>query len=142
VSIRKQTGTQGEKDVINLVRCPNCNKALMLLPPDYPLYDVQCTGCSFRAQVKTVQSKPKNRIFGAGWEVVNKVLKAGFIMPPLIINYIWSERNVPRRKILFYPFIPKTNLEHRPIKSGSRLNYKMFDYDGLLTLPHFNLYEE
>ena len=53
----KVTGDIGELEVIKLVACPNCNRKLMLLPKGYPLYDVQCTGCSFRAQVKTNQSK-------------------------------------------------------------------------------------
>ena len=42
----------GEKVVVEKVPCPNCGKRLMPLPPNYPLYDLQCTGCLFRAQVK------------------------------------------------------------------------------------------
>ena len=45
-------GDIGEKEVVDLVPCPNCKKSLMQLPSNYPLYDVQCEGCSFRAQVK------------------------------------------------------------------------------------------
>ena len=63
----KQTGNQGEQEVVDLIACPNCGKKLMLLPPNYPLYDVQCTACSFRAQIKTNNSKPKSEVFGAGW---------------------------------------------------------------------------
>jgi len=78
MSKSKDSGDVGEREVVNLVPCPNCKKKLMQLPPSYPLYDLQCTGCSFRVQVKTNNSKPKKEIFGAGWEVVEKVLKSGF----------------------------------------------------------------
>jgi len=37
----RQSGDQGELEVIRLMPCPNCGKALMSLPPNYPLYDVQ-----------------------------------------------------------------------------------------------------
>lgn len=78
---KKVSGDLGEQEVVDLVPCPNCSKKLMKLPSNYPLYDVQCTGCSFRAQVKTNQNKPKNIIFGAGWQVMSKVLKSGFMVP-------------------------------------------------------------
>jgi len=50
------TGRKGELDVIRLVRCPNCGKKLMPLPANYPMYDIQCTACTFRARVKTKQT--------------------------------------------------------------------------------------
>lgn len=59
ISNNKINGNQGEQEVVDLVKCPNCGKDLMLLPTNYPLYDLQCTGCNFRAQVKTNRSKPK-----------------------------------------------------------------------------------
>jgi len=112
--ITKYTGGRpgdiGEKEVIKLVPCPNCNKELMLLPPNYPLYDVRCSGCSFRAQVKTNNNKPRGVVFGAGWEVMDKVLKSGFITAPLILNFKWAEKRKRRQEIRFYPFIPKKNL--------------------------------
>ena len=40
MSINKQNGDKGELEVINLVCCPNCGKKLMILPPNYPLYDI------------------------------------------------------------------------------------------------------
>ncbi len=82
--LNKQFGDEGERDVVDKIPCPNCSKELMLLPPNYPMCDVQCTGCNFRAQIKTNRSKPKKEIFGAGWDVTEKVLKSGYIMPPLI----------------------------------------------------------
>jgi DNA-directed RNA polymerase subunit RPC12/RpoP len=136
------SGNIGEQEVVDLIPCPNCKKKLMLLPKNYPLYDLQCTGCSFRVQVKTNKSKPKPEIFGAGWDIINKVLKSGFIMPPLIVNFKWKEKEVKRQKIIFYPFIPKSNLKKRQLPpTAKRANYKMFNYVGLDKLPSFPLYD-
>ena len=143
MSKNKISGDAGEQEVVDLVPCPNCKKKLMLLPKNYPLYDLQCTGCSFRVQVKTNNSKPKSEIFGAGWEIIDKVLKSGFTMPPLIANFKWSEKEVERQRIIFYPFIPKANLKKRQLSpTARRANYKMFNYINLDTLPHFVLYEK
>ena len=49
MSKNKESGDVGELEVVDLIPCPNCKKKLMLLLKNYPLYDVQCTGCSFRA---------------------------------------------------------------------------------------------
>jgi DNA-directed RNA polymerase subunit RPC12/RpoP len=129
MSKSQTSGEAGEKEVVKLVKCPNCGKKLMQLPPNYPLCDLQCTGCSFRVQVKTNNCKPKDEVFGAGWEVVNKVLKSGFLMFPLIVNFKWKEQNKERQEILFYPFIPKKNLKKRQLSpTARRANYKMFNY--------------
>lgn len=139
----KISGNKGEIEVIKLIPCPNCGKKLMQLPPNYPLYDLQCMGCSFRVQVKTNNSKPKKEVFGSGWEIINKVLKSGFMMPPLILNYKWKEKNNKHQMIIFYPFIPKSNLKKRQLSSTARrANYKMFNYVGLDKLPHFVLYNK
>src|SRR3990167_10247790 len=128
----KSHGDQGEKEIVNLVPCPNCGKALMVLPSGYPLFDVQCTGCSFRAQVKTNLSHPKKEIFGAGWDVIDKVTKSGFIVPPLIANFKWMEKGVQKHEIRFYPFVPKVNLKKRKLsEKARRANYLMFNYIGL-----------
>lgn len=140
--IRKNFGNEGEKEVVDLIPCPNCGNELMLLPPNYPMCDVQCSGCNFRAQIKTNQSKPKSEIFGAGWDITDKVLKSGHLLPPLITNFKWEERGVKRQKILFYPFVPKKNLKWRKLpEHARRANYKMFNYVDLDTLPHFVLYQ-
>jgi hypothetical protein len=142
-SKNSQAGDIGEKDIIKLVPCPNCNKELMQLPNNYPLYDLQCTGCNFRAQVKTINSKPKKEIFGSGWEIMDKVLKSGFIVPSLITNFKWEEKGFKHQKILFYPFIPKDHLKKRQLSSTARrANYKMFNYIRLDQLPSFILYEK
>lgn len=139
----KKAGDLGEKEVVELVPCPNCGKSLMLLPGGYPLFDVQCTGCSFRAQVKTNQSKPKKEIFGAGWQIMEKVLKSGFITPPLIANFKWKEKGKSKQEIRFYPFVPKKNLKKYQLPpTARRANYWMFNYVGLDELPYFIVYEK
>jgi len=99
-------------------------------------------GCSFRAQVKTNNTKPKNEIFGAGWEIIDKVLKSGFMVPPLIANFKWVEGGKKKQKILFFPFVPRTHLKKRQLSpTARRANYKMFNYIGLNKLPCLCLYE-
>lgn len=139
----KQSGDQGEKEIIDLVPCPNCGKKLMLLPPGYPLYDVQCTGCSFRAQVKTNQKKPTGVVFGAGWQIMDKVLKSGFITPPIFANFKWQENGKEKQEIRFYPFVPKKNLrKYKLSEKARRANYWMFNYIGLDKLPYFIVYKK
>jgi DNA-directed RNA polymerase subunit RPC12/RpoP len=141
IANNKVAGDSGELEVIALVPCPNCGKKLMVLPPNYPLYDVQCTGCSFRAQVKTNNCKPKAEIFGAGWDIIDKVLKSGFMTPPLIANFKWIEKGIPKQEIYFYPFVPKTHLKKRVLSSTARrANYAMFNYIDLHKLPNLKLY--
>lgn len=138
----KSCGDLGEKEVVKLIKCPNCGKDLMQLPKNYPLYDIQCEGCSFRAQVKTNNCKPKNIIFGAGWDIIEKVLKSGFLPPQLIINFKWLENNKKRQLILFYPFVPKSHLKKRILSATARrANYKMFNY-SLKGLPSIELYNK
>jgi DNA-directed RNA polymerase subunit RPC12/RpoP len=142
MSLNKQNGDQGERDVVDLVPCPNCGKSLMLLPPNYPLYDVQCVGCSFRAQIKTNSSKPKSVIFGAGWDIMEKVLKSGYMVPSLIANFVWKEKGAECREIRFFPFIPRSHLKkHQLSPMARRANYKMFNYVGLEKLPFFVLHK-
>lgn len=139
----KHWGDQGEKEVVELVKCVNCGKSLMLLPPNYPLYDIQCIGCSFRAQVKTNRSKPKAEIFGAGWQIIEKVLKSGYMMPPLIVNFKWKEEEQKRQEISFYPFVPRENLKKYQLPpTAKRANYWMFNYTDLDSLPYFMLYRQ
>lgn len=139
----KISGDFGEKEVVDLVPCPNCKKKLMTLPKNFPLFDVQCTGCNFRAQVKTNKSKPKKEILGAGWEIMDKVTKSGFIIPPLVTNFKWKEKNIEKQEIRFYPFVPKINLKkYKLSEAARRANYWMFRYVGLESLPFFVLYKK
>ena len=139
MSTSKETGTQGELEIVAKVPCPNCGKKLMQLPMSYPLYDVQCTACYFRAQVKTSMQKPSDTVLGAGWDIISKVTKAGYQVPPLLINFKWINGQVIR----FYPFIPRIVLKKRILSpTAKRANYAMFSYVGLNTLPYFTLYSK
>lgn len=141
MSQNKISGDIGEQDVVDKIACPNCHKKLMLLPKNYPLYDVQCEGCNFRAQIKTNRTKPKSEIFGAGWDIMEKVLKSGFLAPPLITNFIWTDKTGEHQEIRFYPFIPKKNLKmHQLSPTARRANYKMFNYVGIDEIPYFVLF--
>ena len=134
---KQQTGDAGEKEIIKAAPCPNCGKRLTALPQNYPLYDVQCEGCSFRAQVKTSNSKSKSIVRGAGWDIIHKVMKAGFMSPPLIVNF---KPPSGESEILFFPFVPRSCLvSYRLSKHHRQANYPMFDYRGLDKLPHFRL---
>ncbi len=141
-SNNKIIGDAGEEEIIRKVKCPNCNKELMLLPKGYPLYDIQCRACNFRVQVKSSNSKPKEVIRGAGWDIMDKVLKSGFLVPPLIVNFKWKEGSYCKQEIRFYPFIRKINLTKyiADIKSRGRL-YKMFNYN-LKDLKYYVLLEK
>jgi len=44
----------------------------MLLPPSYPLVDVQCTGYLFGTQTKTQLTELRDTLFGAGWDILEK----------------------------------------------------------------------
>ena len=140
MSKSQESGDVGEAEVVELVPCPNCKKKLMKLPKNYPLYDVQCVGCNFRAQVKTNNTKPKSEIFGAGWDIIEKVLKSGFLIPSLIANFKWKDKEGNHQEIRFYPFVPKNNLKmHKLSSTARRANYKMFNYVGIEKLPYFTL---
>ena len=137
----KKAGDQGEIDLIEKVKCPNCNNKLMLLPKSFPLVDVQCSSCHFRAQVKSIKNKPKNQALGAGWEIMNKVLKAGYLVPSVFFNYTWNNDN--SQEIRFYPFIPWKNLSVYSLpKNSKRANYKMFRYIDLNKIPFFVVYKK
>ncbi len=85
----------------------------------------------------------RKKIFGAGWEITDKVLKSGFLMPPLIANFKWNENGEEHQRIIFYPFIPKKNLKKRQLfPTARRANYKMFNYTELDKLPHCILYDK
>lgn len=141
MSKSKTTGDLGEQEVIELVKCPNCRSKLMLLPPSFPMFDIQCTRCLFRAQIKTVSAKPRGTVFGAGWDIYEKVLKAGHLSPPLIVNFKWNNKSGSYQDIRFFPFISKDNVRKYSLSPTARLaNYRMFLYVGLDKLPHIQLY--
>ena len=70
---------------------------------------------------------------------MEKVLKSGFHVTPLIANFRWDGG----QEIHFYPFIPKTHLKMRKLSpTARRANYKMFNYINLDKIPHFILYKK
>ncbi len=143
MSQNQSSGDKGEQEIVEQVACPNCGKSLMTLPKNYPLYDIQCKGCLFRAQVKTNNCKPKPIIFGAGWDIISKVMKSGYMVPPLITNFKWTDKEGGHQEIRFYPFIPKINLKmHQLSEKARRANYKMFNYIGIDEIPFFTLFKK
>jgi hypothetical protein len=127
------SGQKGESEIVRDVGCPNCGARLMKLPSSFSLFDVQCVRCLFRAQVKTARCKPKGEIFGAGWSILEKNLKAGHMIPPLIVNFQWKDRaHRIRRMVYFFPFLTSDNIRRRQrSKRGKRPGYKEFNYVGL-----------
>ena len=106
----------------------------MALPPCFPLFDVQCRRCLFRAQVKTAHCKPKDEVFGGGGDVLEKNRKAGHLIPPLIINFHWQETKTRKwhREVHFFPFLTEKNLRYyERSKHGKRPGYLQFNYVGL-----------
>ncbi|MCB1666037.1 MAG: hypothetical protein KDI28_09655, partial [Pseudomonadales bacterium] len=74
--------------------------------------------------------------------IMEKVLKSGFMIPPLFANFKYKNKGVECQTILFYPFIPKGNLKKRQLSATARrANYRMFNYKGLSKLPNFVVYE-
>lgn len=141
---KKQVGTLGEKEVAKYVKCPNCLSTLILLPEGFPMYDVQCSRCLFRAQIKTVNSKPKSSIFGAGWDIYGKVMKAGYLAPQLIVNFRWKARNGGlNQEIRFYPFIAIGNIQKYKLSpTARRANYWMFKYVKLDKIPFISMFSQ
>lgn len=138
----KQHGDEGEREIIDKVPCPNCESKLMALPPSFPLYDVQCTRCMFRAQVKTNNRKPSNVIFGAGYDIYEKVLKAGYLAPSLIVLFRWYTKSGFNEEARFYPFIAKGNIrKYRLSPAARRAGYNMFVYHKLDKVPHMVLFK-
>ena len=81
----------------------------------------------------------KSTVRGAGWDIIHKVLKAGNLAPPLIVNFK-KDGNRTKSEILFFPFITKNHMKKYALGKGHRQEgYKMFDYVELKKLPHFRL---
>jgi len=139
----KDTGDIGEQEIVDLIPCPNCYSPLMLLPPNFPLADIQCTRCQFRAQVKTNMKKPSDSILGAGYDIYEKVFKAGYLLPPLFTNFKWKDKDgTDHQEIRFYPLISKKNVQsYRLSETARRANYRMFRYVGLNSAPYLVMIE-
>src|SRR5436189_501349 len=133
VTDRRANGDQGEAEVIKLVPCPNCESRLMKLPPSFPIYDVQCRRCLFRAQVKSAKCPPKGEVFGGGLDIMAHVKRAGALAPILITNFSWRIRGRIQQAIYLFPFIGAHNMRPRVrSQKGLRPGYREFNYVGLM----------
>jgi hypothetical protein len=71
---------------------------------------------------------------------MNKVLKSGYMIPPLFLNFKWTEGGKKRQVVRFYPFVPKKNLSnYRLSETARRANYEMFTYNQMDKLPFFTV---
>ena len=136
----QRRGRAGEADVVKKANCPDCGAKLALLrKKNAPLFDVECTGCSFMAQIKAPRGRPRNRITGAGYGVLKEWLEEGNPVPPLIVNFRWETG----QQILFYRDIPESHIKVRKLSKNHRYaGYEMFTYVRLNTLKCETLYLE
>jgi hypothetical protein len=71
---------------------------------------------------------------------MSKVLKAGFLAPPLIVSFNWKEKKRTQSEMLFFPFVTKRFMDKYVLGENHRQEgYKMFNYARLNSLPHFRL---
>lgn len=130
-------GEEAERFVVSHVPCPSCAHELRALPRGYPLYDIDCTRCLFRAQVKRVLARPRSRIRGASWEVMQHHLKTGHLIPPIFACFGWRSDAVAPESIYFFPFIPATHLKVRVLSANHKTpGRRMTEYERMLELPH------
>lgn len=141
---KKTIGDLGELFVVKSAACPSCGRNLVQLPEGYPLFDLQCSACIFRCQVKATSKRPKNQILGAGWDIFEAVLKTGQPVPPLIYVADVGEQKADATSARFFPFIPRKNLIVRhPFPSGHpRSHYRQFTYVKMNEVPSFFLDDE
>jgi hypothetical protein len=136
------TGDTGEAFVASSVPCPYCDRKLELLPKNYPLFDVQCSSCLFRAQVKTSKAPISGTIAGSGWDIKESARKLGVLSPPIISVSNTRASKETQRVVQFFPFIPESHLKKKqPFKDPGhkRLKYRMFDYVRMNEVPRFVL---
>ena len=136
-------GEQAEAFVVASISCPSCGKELQMLPRGYPLFDVQCSRCLFRAQVKRVQEKPRSRLRGGSWNVVNLYLRTGHLLPPMFVCFAWPRTSPVPGVVYFFPFVPRTSVVKRVLSERhlTDAGRAMVEYQGMLDLPYGIVYE-
>jgi hypothetical protein len=135
-------GAEAERFVVERIVCPSCQRALRTLPPGYPLYDVKCTHCLLRAQVKRVLASPRDRIRGASWDVISHHVKTGHPIPPLFACFGWRRDESEPGEVWFFPFIPVRNIQMRTLSERHQTpGRRMTEYVEMRTLPHMVVFE-
>lgn len=137
-----ESGERAVEFVIALVKCPYCVKTLVDLPRATPVYDIACTRCEFRAQVKSVETKKRSRIRGASAGPLAGLRLAGKASPPLIVVWGWDGVDRTATEVSLFPLVPWSHIRERvlPDTHSTMAGRRMVDYHGLSTLPHFSLY--
>jgi hypothetical protein len=134
---RATEGRQAEQFVVENVRCPSCDKALRELPRGYPLYDVECVRCLFRAQVKRVKAAPRDRIRGGSYDIPRHHLKTGHLLPPMFVCFGWETGADAPQEVWFFPLVPARNLTMRVLSERHATpGRSMAEYIGMRALPH------
>jgi hypothetical protein len=130
-------GKEAERFVVDRVRCPSCGHRLLQLPPGYPLYDVACSYCLLRAQVKRILAKPRDRVRGASWEVMNHHIKTGHLIPPMFACFGWPAGRLEPEVIWFFPLIPTKHIEMRELSERHQTpGRRMTEYVRMREVPH------
>jgi hypothetical protein len=131
-------GDEAERYVVERVPCPSCGCGLRQLPPGYPLFDVQCSRCLFRAQVKRVQEKPRSRLRGGSWNVVSTYLRTGQLLPPMFVCFEWPRSRAEPGSVYFFPLVPAKNVGKRVLSERHKTDAgrAMAEYRDMLSLPY------
>lgn len=131
-------GEEAERFIAEHVPCPSCGSALRQLPPGYPLFDIQCSACLFRAQVKRVQEKPRSRLRGGSWSVVSTYLRTGQLLPPMFVCFEWPRSQHEPGSVYFFPLVPAKNVAKRVLSDQHKTDAgrAMAEYRDMLSLPY------
>ena len=102
------------------------------------MFDLQCTACLFRAQVKRVQEKPRSRLRGGSWNVVSLYLRTGQLLPPMFVCFGWPRLQPAPAAIYFFPLVPAKNVVKRVLSERHKTDAgrSMAEYRDMLSLPH------
>jgi hypothetical protein len=134
-------GRQAEDFVVEHLSCPSCASLLRPLPPGYPLYDVECVRCVFRAQVKRVRAQPRDRIRGGSWTILSHHLKTGHLLPPMFVCFGWPASEDRPSTVWFFPLVPAVNVRPRKLSENHKTaaGRLMTEYERMRELPHMVL---
>lgn len=137
-----ESGERAVQFVLAEVSCPYCTKALMDLPRATPVYDVACSRCEFRAQVKSVETRKRSRIRGASARPLAGLRLAGKLSPPLIVVWQWDGEQRSADEVSLFPLVPWSHVRERvlPANHATMAGRLMVDYHDLVRLPHFTLF--